>query len=52
MQGKNHNGKIASRSFESVTEFEYLVTTVTNQNLMHEEIEGRLNSGNACYRSV
>jgi hypothetical protein len=27
-------------------------TTVTNQNLIHEEINKRLNSGNACYHSV
>jgi hypothetical protein len=29
-----------------------LGTTVTNQNLIHEEIKNRLNSGNACYHSV
>jgi hypothetical protein len=27
-------------------------TTVRNQNLIQEEIKRRLNSGNACYRSV
>jgi hypothetical protein len=26
--------------------------TITNQNLIHEEIKRRLNSGNACYHSV
>jgi hypothetical protein len=26
--------------------------TVTNKNLIHEEIKGRLNSGNACYHLV
>jgi hypothetical protein len=26
--------------------------TVTNQNLIQEEIKGRLNSGNACYHMV
>jgi hypothetical protein len=25
--------------------------TVKNQNCIHEEIKGRVNSGNACYRS-
>jgi hypothetical protein len=50
--GQNHNRKIASRSFESATEFEYLGTAVRNQNLIHEEIDSRLNSGNACYHSV
>jgi hypothetical protein len=29
-----------------------LGTTVTNQNLIQEEIKSRLNSGNACYHSV
>jgi hypothetical protein len=27
-------------------------TTVTNQNLIQEEIERGLNSGNACYHSI
>jgi hypothetical protein len=27
-------------------------TTVTNQNLIREEIKRRLSSGNACYHSV
>jgi hypothetical protein len=35
-----------------VSQFEYLETTVTNQNLIQEEIRRRLNSGNACYHSV
>jgi hypothetical protein len=37
---------------ENVTQFGYLGTTVTNQNLIPEEIKRRLNSGNACYHSV
>jgi hypothetical protein len=28
-----------------------LVTTLTNQNCIHEENKSRLNSGNACYLS-
>jgi hypothetical protein len=32
--------------------FKYLGTTVTNQNLIQEDIKRRLNSGNACYHSV
>jgi hypothetical protein len=32
--------------------FFILGTTITNQNLIQEEIKRRLNSGNACYHSV
>jgi hypothetical protein len=38
---------IAKRSFENVTQFKYFGMTVTPQNLIHEEITRRLNSGNA-----
>jgi hypothetical protein len=50
--GQNRDIKIAKRSFENVSQFEYLGKTVTNQNLIQEEIKRRLNSGNACYHSV
>jgi hypothetical protein len=50
--GQNHGRKIADRSFANVAQFRYLGTTVTNQNLIQEEITRRLNSGNVCYRSV
>jgi hypothetical protein len=49
---QNHDTKIGDRSFENVAQFQYLGTTVTNQNLIGEEIKRRLNSGNACYHSV
>jgi hypothetical protein len=50
--GQNHDIKVANRSFENVAQFNYLRTTVTNQNLIQEEIRRRLNLGNACYHSV
>jgi hypothetical protein len=37
---------------ENVTQFRYLGTTTTNQNMIEEEIKRRLNSGNACCHSV
>jgi hypothetical protein len=50
--GQRQSIKIGNRSFESVAKFKYLVTTLTDQNCIHEEINSRLNSGNACYHSV
>jgi hypothetical protein len=49
--GQNRNIKIGRRSFGNVSQFKYLGTTVTNQNLIQEEIKRRLNSGNACCHS-
>jgi hypothetical protein len=49
---QNWDIKIGNRSFENVSQFKYLGTTVTNQNLIQEEIKSRMNSGNACYHSV
>jgi ribosomal protein S2 len=50
--GQNHDLKIANRCFENVVQFRYLGTTVTNQNLIQEEIKSRLKLGNASYHSV
>jgi hypothetical protein len=49
--GRNRGIKIANRSFGNVSQFRYLGKSVTNQNLIQEEIKRRLNSGNACYHS-
>ena len=50
--GRNHNIKIYNSSLESVEEYKYLGTTLTNQNSMQEEIKSRLKSGNICCHSV
>ena len=50
--GRSDNIKTDSRSFERVEDFQYLGTTLTNQNSLQEEIKSRLKLGNACYYSV
>jgi hypothetical protein len=50
--GQKHSIKTGNRSFEDMAMFKYLEKTLTDQNCMHEEINSRLNSGNACYHSV
>jgi hypothetical protein len=50
--GQNQDMKIANRLFDNVSQFKYLETTVTNQNLILEEIKRRMSFGNACYHSV
>jgi hypothetical protein len=50
--GQSHGIKIVNRFFENMEQLKYLGMTVTNQNLIHEEIKSRLNLGNACYHPV
>jgi hypothetical protein len=33
---------------ENITDLKLLETGLTNENFIHEEIQGRLHSGNAC----
>jgi hypothetical protein len=49
---QNHDMKTANRCLENVSQYKYLGTTLTNQNLIQEEIKKALNSCNACYHSV
>ncbi|PNF30305.1 hypothetical protein B7P43_G15019, partial [Cryptotermes secundus] len=44
--GKNHDIKTANRSYENVSQFKYLGTTVTDQNSIQEKIKKRMNSVN------
>jgi len=50
--GRIQNVRIDNSTFESVEEFKYLGTTLTNKNSIEEEIKSRLRSGNACYHSL
>jgi hypothetical protein len=50
-EGHNREIKIGNRSFENVSQFKYLGTIVTYQNLIQEEITRRLIVGNACCHS-
>jgi hypothetical protein len=49
---QHQNIRVANESFEKMTKFKYLGTTLTNQNDIHDEIKSGLNSGNACCYSV
>jgi hypothetical protein len=49
---ENRDIKVGNRSFENVSYFKYLRTTVINQNLIQEEIKRRLNFGYVWCHSV
>jgi hypothetical protein len=50
--GRSQNIETDNNSFESVEEFKYLGTNLTNQNSIQEKNKHRLKSRNACYHSV
>jgi hypothetical protein len=50
--GQSNYIRVVNKSFEKVTKFKYLGSSLTDQNCIHEEIRSRLNSGNACYHAV
>ena len=50
--GRIHCVRIENSTFDTVVDFKYLGTNLTNQNSIAEEIKSRLKSGNACYHSV
>jgi hypothetical protein len=50
--GQNCEIKMASRCFVNVVQFEYLGTTLRDQNYIDEEIKSRLNSGNAATTQI
>jgi hypothetical protein len=50
--GQNRDIQIGNRSYEKVSQVKYFGTTVTNQNLIQEEMKRILNPGNARYHSV
>jgi hypothetical protein len=47
--GKNRDIKSENKSFENMSQLKYFRTTVTDTNLLQEEIKRTLNFGNACY---
>ena len=50
--GRSHSIKNNNSYSERVEQFKYLETSLTNQNSIQEETQGRLKSRNACYHSV
>jgi len=44
--------KTENNFVDSVADFKYLGTTLTNQNYVQEEVKILLKAGNACYHSA
>jgi len=49
MEDKITTVKISNKFLDTVEEFHYLPTTLTNHNYIHEQVTSKLQSGNACY---
>jgi len=45
----NSNLKVENNKFEQVKKIKYLGVTLNNKNIMHKEINARLNAVNRCY---
>jgi hypothetical protein len=50
--GRIHSIRIDNSFFESLEEFKYLGTNLTNQNSIQEDNHSTLQSGNACCNSL
>jgi hypothetical protein len=50
--GQNYSLLIDDKSCECVVQFKYLGKTVIYESCIHEQINSRLNSGNACYHCI
>jgi hypothetical protein len=50
--GLGHTMDVDINSIDRVEEFKYLLTMLTDQNSIQEEIKSRLKLGTVCYHSV
>jgi hypothetical protein len=46
---QDHSMKVGNKPFTSVAKSRYLVTTLTNQYCIHEEMQSKLNLEHACH---
>ena len=50
-----HRGMMANERImigKKLKTFKYLISLLTNQNFLHEEIKCRFKAGNSCYYSI